>query len=179
MPAITTVQQTATLSSTGSIPSLPSGGLVLSPAGEVLPRRLVEKIRSRQFVEMRELLVDNISLLQHLEATQGQMAVQTLGSSRPRLREVASLASWCYCFLGYVAVLTDDMTTRHQLAYARLLIREAQRHGGLGWLDYDRAFRQQLAADPGIPWNTINPGLQAATMATQRHARSRASPAIR
>ena len=35
-------------------------------------------------------------------------------------------------------------------------------------LNYDRAFRQQAAADPTIPWNTINPGLQAATVLTQR-----------
>ena len=34
------------------------------------------------------------------------------------------------------------------LAYARLLVREAQRHGGRGWLDYDRIFHQQAALDP-------------------------------
>ena len=78
------------------------------------------------------------------------------------------MASWCYCFLGYLAVLTTDVVTRDQLAYARLLIRESQRHGGQAWLDYDRAFRQQAAADPSLPWNTINPGLQAATILSQR-----------
>ena len=36
------------------------------------------------------------------------------------------------------------------LAYARLMVREAQRHGGLGWLDYDRVFRQQAALDPSL-----------------------------
>ena len=41
-------------------PEPQSGGLILSPAGEVLPRKLVEKIRSQQFVEMKELLFDNI-----------------------------------------------------------------------------------------------------------------------
>lgn len=145
-----------------------SGGLILSPAGEVLPRKLVEKIQSRQFVEMKELLFDNISLLQQLEATQGQVAIQTVGAARPRLREVTSITTWCYCFLGYLAVLTTDAVTRDQLVYARLLIREAQRHGGQAWLDYDRAFRQQAAADPATSWNTINPGLQAATILTQR-----------
>ena len=87
--------------------------------GEVLPKKLLEKIRSRQFVDMKELLSDNISLLQQLEATQGCTAVQVVGAARPRLREVTSLASWCYCFLGYMAVLTTDTTTRDQLAYAR------------------------------------------------------------
>ncbi len=42
--------------------------------------------------------------------------------------------------------------------------REAQHHGGQGWLDYDQAFRQQVAADPSVRWNTLIPGLQASTI---------------
>ena len=59
---------------------------------------------------------------------------------------------------------TTDPSTRDQLAYARLIIKEAQRHGGMGWLDYDRAFRQQAANDPSMRWNTLSPGLQASTI---------------
>ena len=54
------------------------------------------------------------------------------------------------------------------LAYSRLLIREALRHGGSGWLEYDRVFRRQLAINPLMQWNTIDPGLQAATILGQR-----------
>ena len=93
-----------------------------------------------------------------------------LRASKPRLREIMSLPMWCYCFLGYVALQTSDPVTRDQLAYARLLIKEAQRHGGMGWLDYDRAFRQQVASDPSIQWNTLNPGLQASTIFGQQQA---------
>lgn len=141
----------------------PSTGLILSPAAEPFPQKLVDKVKSGQFVEMRELLADNISLIQQLEDIQG-FPVPSLGATRPRLREVSSLSTWCYCFLGYVAILTPDPTTRDQLAYARLIIREALRHGGQGWRDYDRAFRQQRAADRSLPWNTLLPGLQAATI---------------
>ena len=42
-------------------PSMPpSEGLILSPAGAVLPQKLV-KIRSRRFIDMRALLSDNIA----------------------------------------------------------------------------------------------------------------------
>ena len=143
-----------------------STGLILSPASEPFPQRLVDKVKSGQFVEMRELLGDNIALLQQLEDIQG-FPVATLGAARPRLREVTSLPSWIYCFLGYIAILTPDPITRSQLAYARLIIREALRHGGQGWRDYDRAFRQQRAADHTLPWNTLLPGLQAATILGQ------------
>ena len=78
----------------------PSAGLILSPVAESFPRRLVDKAKSGQFVEMRELLADNIFLVNQLEAIQGFLPLQGLGATRPRLREVTSLSTWCYCFLG-------------------------------------------------------------------------------
>ena len=44
-------------------PNALSAGLLLSPASEVIPKKLVDKIWAYQFIEMRELLSDNISLL--------------------------------------------------------------------------------------------------------------------
>ena len=67
-------------------------------------------------------------------------------------------------FLGYVAVFIPDPATRDQLAYARLIIREAIYHAGQGWLEYDRAFWQQVAADPFMCWNTWLLRLQAETI---------------
>lgn len=117
-----------------------------------------------QFVDMREFLADNIALIQQLKSVPGFSSTHMLGTSRPRLREVTSLPTWCYCFLGYMAIRTSDPATRDQLTYARLMIGEARRHGGTGWLDYDRAFRQQAAVDPSQRWNTLIPGQQASTI---------------
>ena len=136
----------------------------LSPATEPFPQKLVEKVKSGQFVEMRELLSDNISLLQQLDTVNMQCLPVLPGVLMPRLREVTTLPSWLYCFLAYMAIRSADQTTRNMLAYARLVIREAQRHGGVGWLDYDRVFRQQAALDSTMQWNTIHPGIQAATL---------------
>ena len=58
--------------------------------------------------------------------------------------------------------------TRDMLAYCRLIIREALRHGGNGWQEYDRTFRRQAAIDPHLPWHTLHPGLQAATVLSNR-----------
>ena len=108
-------------------PAAPShAGVTLSLVSETFPRRLVDKVRSGQFTEMKELLADNISLLGQLDAIPGLSATHMLGATRPRLREVTSLPSWCHCFLGYVALRISDPITRDQLAYARLLIKEAQ-----------------------------------------------------
>lgn len=59
---------------------------------------------------------------------------------------------------------STDPGARDMLAYARLIIREAQRHGGQSWLDYDKVFCQQAAFDPTLPWNSLHSGIQAATL---------------
>ena len=138
-----------------------SAGLILSPAAAPFPQKLVDKVRSGQFLEMRDLLADNISLVQQLETMQATSHIAMVGPTRPRLREPTTLSTWLYCFLAYAAIATSDPKTRDQFAYARLIIREALRHGNSGWLDYDRSFRQQAAADPSLPWNTLVPSLQA------------------
>ena len=128
-----------------------SSGFVLSRASGSVPKKLVDKVRSGQFMEMREFLVDNLVLQDRLEALQGQN-YHILGS-RPRLREVSTPLSWACCFLAYVAIATSDPVTRDQLAYACLILGEAQSQGGSGWLHYDRAFRQLKVADPTLPWS--------------------------
>ena len=145
--------------------SHPGLGLSLSPATSPFPQKLVDRVRSGQFVDMRDLLTDNVSLIQQLNTFGGNHTFPSLpGMLRPRLRVVTSLPSWIYCFLTYIAIRANDQGVRDMLAYAHLMVREAQRYGGSGWLDYDRVFCQQAALDPSLRWNTLHPGIQAATL---------------
>ena len=108
----------------------------LSPAISPFPQKLVDRACSGQFVNMRDLLTDNVSLLQQLGTFGGNHAFPSLpGMLRPRLREVTCLPSWIYCFLAYIAIRANDNGVRDMLAYAHLMDREVQRHGGSGWLD--------------------------------------------
>ena len=50
------------------------------------------------------------------------------------------------------------------LAYTRIIIREALRHGGTRWMEYNCIFRRQVAINPATPWNSLQPSLQAATI---------------
>jgi hypothetical protein len=86
----------------------------------------------------------------------------------PRMRKISSLIQWAVCFLAYVSVLTTDEATRAQLAYACLILSEAQAHSGGGWLDYDRAFRQLRAANQSIPWESLDSGLYARLILSRR-----------
>ena len=64
-------------------------------------------------------------------------------------------------------------------AYKRLLIREAARHPGLGWLSYDSFFRQQAAADPSLRWDSLHSDLFAITVADAAVSSGRARPLCR
>ena len=114
---------------------------------------------------MRDLLTDNIALLQQLDTFNSQFSYPSLpGALKPRLREITSIVSWLYCYLAYMAMRTTDPATVHMLAYGRLIIKEAQQHQGNGWLEYDKVFRQQAAIDPARAWNVLHSDIQASTI---------------
>ena len=143
-------------------------GMTLSPAMAPIPHRLVQRIQAGRFMEMRELLTDNLALHDQLEAVQGLPGLVSLPAAlRTCQREVTSLDSWMYCFTAYMAVRKSDDFTRRMLAYCRLIIHEAMQHGGRGWLEYDRTFRRQCEVNASLPWNSLLPDLQASTILSQ------------
>ena len=112
------------------MPSQPGLGLSLSL---VTSQKLVDRAHSGQFVDMRNLLTDNVSLLQQMDTFVGHHAFPFLpGMLKPRLRDVTCLPSWIYRFLTYIAIQANDQGVRDRRAYARLMISEARRHGGSG-----------------------------------------------
>ena len=54
----------------------------------------------------------------------------------------------------YVAIVAEVHLYRVNgtLAYMRLLVREASKHGGHGWLTYDQVFHQNRAGT-SQPWD--------------------------
>ena len=149
-------------------PTDPSqAGLLLSPASEVIPKKLVDKIRSGRFIEMKELLQDNISLLAQLEELQEPTSIQVVGTARPRPQEVSSLPTWCYCFLGFVATLTSDPITRDQLAYARLIIKPRVKEDSHGWITI-KPSGSSWQQTPPCSGNAVNPSLLVSTMLGHR-----------
>ena len=151
------------------LPPATSHSLSLSMSVRPVSAHLVQQIQAGSYVEMRNLLRDNMTVRSHYEELQSGLGMHLLpASSRPRVREINSLPSWICCFLTYLAVQTSDPVTRDRATYALLIVREAMRHGGMGWLDYDRLFRQQAAIDQSIQWNRLHPDLHATTILSQR-----------
>ncbi len=59
-------------------------------------------------------------------------------------REVGSLITWIASIATYIAVVSQSHSNRvlDMLAYMRLIVKEAHKHGGQGWLTYDTGFRR-------------------------------------
>ena len=56
-------------------------------------------------MEMWDLLTDNTTLIQQMEALKGQCKLPALpGMLKTRVVIMSSLLSWTYCFLAYVVV---------------------------------------------------------------------------
>ena len=83
----------AALLATGSAPSnacvTSAQPLILASSYPPVPARLVDKIRAGGYVEMKELMPDNIALLQALEAL--HPAAHLTNPTRPKMREVSDI----------------------------------------------------------------------------------------
>ena len=137
-----------------------STALVVSNSLPPLPAKAMEKIQQGQFLDFKDLLPDNLALLSQLQA---------MGNSAPqsRLREIRDPLSWVFYFMYFLAASTSDPIARQLSAYGQLVIHLSQKHGGQGWLAYDRLFRQQKAAGSSLQWNELNTPLMASTVWAQ------------
>ena len=128
----------------------------------VVPPKLVAKIQSGVFVDMADLLKDNIEAERRSSVTGGMVA--SLLAGRPPRREVPDLLSWVVCFGTYESVLIDKFPqlANGLLAYQTFIVREA-RKCGKGWQEYDLMFRQQQASAVDVKWNSVSSALYTVT----------------
>ena len=167
VPSLATLLSTPIGSTLGAMAVCPTAPLVISPALPSIPGKIIEKIQKGLFVDFKEFLNDNILLLQKLQDI-GQ-ANPALSAAQPflsgsKLRDVPNPLSWASCFLAFLAAKTNCEEARELAAYGMIVLHLARKHGGSGWLLYDRQFRQQRAAGATMPWSEINPSLMAATV---------------
>lgn len=148
-------------------PSKPSAAIQATPpfhlASSFSPI-LVRKIEVLEFIEMRDLFPDNIALAEHLEALPSHRAP----SKAPETREVRAPSTWVAAFSTYVAIVAAEHPgrVRDMLAYLRLLVSEAQKYGGSGWITYDQVFRRNRPG-PEARWDQLDSSLHIAYIATQ------------
>ena len=138
---------------------------ILGEGLPTVPAKLVRKIEKGEFLDMAELLRDN------MEADRCHDGRELPpGESRRTRREVPDLLSWAQCFSTYAGVVTrqNPGRSREIFAYLTTVVRTARRCGGGGWREYDAMFRQ-LAANSSdlVDWSRVNTSIYAVSMLAQ------------
>ena len=91
-------------------------------------------------MEMRELLPDNVALVQRLQET--NLPGHLPPANPSHLKDIRDPLSWASCFMTFVAAKVNCSETRELMAYEKIIVFLAQRHGGVVWATYDTMFRQ-------------------------------------
>eukprot|EP00118_Oscarella_pearsei_P022426 m.259447 g.259447 ORF g.259447 m.259447 type:complete len:379 (+) comp40421_c0_seq6:409-1545(+) len=148
--------------STAAVPAVPQETPFIVGDAILIPAKLVAKILSGKFVDMAELMADNVELVR----VNTETSTANAGSSgRTRLRQVPTVLSWARSFCAFAAVRAsaNSKWAVPMFAHMALILQETARCGGDGWRGYDARFRQMAAASLGAPWGTLNSGLFAQT----------------
>ena len=135
----------------------PEGALFhLASSFAPIPAKLVKRIQNLEYVDLRELLPDNIALSEKHHA----LTTPATQSVTPEQREITKLVTWVSCFSTYVAIAAQKHPerTRDMMAYMRLMVRNGYKHGGMGWLKYDCIFRKNNPG-PSASWDVLDPSL--------------------
>lgn len=130
-------------------------GLGYSP----IPHKLVLKITTGQFIELTDLLVDNLKA----NEPETQMFLEgklVVALARKRTIEIQDILTWIEPFTIYCIVLCTSQPTRWaDLSHYKLLIQTAKTFPGKAWQLYDTAFRKNTAATGLKDWSKMNPDL--------------------
>ena len=128
----------------------------------MVPAKLVRKIEKGEFLDMAELLRDNMEANRHHDGRE----LPSGESRRPR-QKVPDLLSWAQCFSTYVGVVTRQ-NPEGDVRYLTTVVREARRCGSRGWREYDAMFRQLAAnsLDP-VDWSRVNTSIYAVSILAQ------------
>ena len=135
---------------------------ILGESLPVVPAKLVKRIIRGDYLDMAEMLSNN------MEVERWRALAESEGTPSPRSvgrREVPDMLSWLHCFSLYAAIVCAHRPdrARQMWAYQALMITEARRCGGRGWLLYDATFRQQAASRDNADFSRLNQALYATT----------------
>ena len=88
---------------------------ILGEALPVVPAKLVKHILRGEYIDMTELLKDNIEVERRLVLTE-----ESSGPSRGTLRAIPNLLNWLYCYSLFTAILCSKYPEKSREMYVGL-----------------------------------------------------------
>lgn len=126
-----------------------------------LPKKLVERIRSNEYVDFMELPPAKGKSRPPSHAMEGQILVVQATDLAQGRKVVPDLATWMQCFAIYTAVLGQEQPARlpELMAYQSTIAKASQKYKWPSWVIYDQSFRQEMAGTTGQSWAKVDPSI--------------------
>ena len=123
----------STTTKTGTSTAATTQPLYIGGGLPPIPRKLVHRIQDGHFIDMAELLPDN------LEAT-NLIDDDLTKNIKRKQQDVTQIMDWIQCFSTYIAVVSRAKPERvaDLIAYLNLIINNQKRFQDLNWALYDR-----------------------------------------
>ncbi len=166
----TSVVQAVTAAKQYSVPA----GMFLADGFIPLPMRLVQRILALEFVEMADLLPEAwLSEVTEPEGASGKCCGASILPKRRRA-PVTDILTWAQCFASLVGVLSTRYPQHvpSLMAYQAIIIKSSRDFEGIGWVQYDRAYRRQAAMTKELQWAKINTTLYSVCFAGKAKVQS-------
>ena len=130
---------------------------VVGPGYAPIPAKLVAKITSGVFVELADLLAENLRAHESEPHTylDGKLVVSP---ARKRVVEITDILTWVQAFTIYAWVFCNAHPNRWQdlTQYKLLIMQTARQFPGPAWQTYYVAFRKDAAASCLADWSKMN-----------------------
>ena len=116
---------------------------VISPGYDPVPYKLVAKITGGQFIDLADLLPDNIRA-QEVEPQAFLEGKLVVVGSKKRIVEIEDIVTWIDAFTIFSMILCNSFSVRWRdlNQYKLLIIQTAKCFPGKSWLNYNIAFRE-------------------------------------
>ncbi|CAH3169850.1 unnamed protein product [Porites lobata] len=149
----------ATGTESSTLPNL-NKAFVVGPGYAPVPFKLVSKITAGLFVDLADLLPDNIRA-QEIEPQAFLEGKLVVSGSKKRVIEIADIITWIEAFTIFSMILCHTFPSRWKdlNQYKLLIIQTARRFSDKSWLHYDIAFRKEAAASGSTDWSCMHPDL--------------------
>ena len=142
---------------------------VVGPGYSLIPEKLVMKIRTGQFIDLADLLAENLKVQETEPQTylDGKLLVT---SSKKRIQEITNIATWVEALTVYLWILCSAHPSRWQdmTQYKLPILKTSCHFPGKAWLHYGNAFCKDAAASGLVDWSCMN--LYTLTTASQTHS---------
>ena len=114
-------------------------GVQIGASLPLVPQKLVQKIQSGEYVDMSELLPEQLG------PSDIKLSSEKQQGTKKKL--ISNILEWVQCFSIYVSViaLKEPQRIPDLLCYMNLIIEVHREYSGDAWQGYDHRFRQRAA----------------------------------